>query len=193
MRRRYLFSVGLAFSLLVSFCAAIAQQTKPKLYDVDEAYRVYSTILPQLDSYNAKLVVIDGMTYEARVDPKCFEPSASEKFSDAIADLRRLNNTRMLLRRFDIDKPHAFFIKEKPFMASVPGGEDFWSAFYKRFEGASGVVNLSAVGFNKEMTRAVLYAGSGCHYLCGTWRFFLLEKVEGKWKEVPGVLCITQS
>jgi hypothetical protein len=30
---------------------------------------------------------------------------------------------------------------------------------------------------------------SSCGGLCGSWRFHLLEKVHGNWKEVPGDIC----
>jgi hypothetical protein len=193
MHRRSLLLIALTFSLLLPFSAVIAQQPKPRPYDIEEAYHVYSAILPRLDSFNAKLVVIGGLTERAEINPECFEPTARERFKDAIADLGRLNNERrILLRRFDIEKRYEFFIQEKPFVPSAPG-EDFWSAFYKRFEGSRGMITLSTVGFNKEKTLAVVYAGSGCHFLCGNWSFYLLEKAEGKWKEVPGVRCVTVS
>ena len=48
---------------------------------------------------------------------------------------------------------------------------------------------MSAVGFNKETTLAVVYTGSSCGGLCGSWSFHLLEKTDGKWKEAPGVTC----
>lgn len=52
---------------------------------------------------------------------------------------------------------------------------------------------MSAVGFDKARNRAVVYTGSSCNNLCGRWRFPLLERVHGEWKEVPGVTCVEVS
>jgi len=64
-----------------------------------------------------------------------------------------------------------------------------WKSFYKSYPQSGGYVIMSAVGFNREKTRAIVYTGSSCGALCGSWRFHLLEKINGNWKEVPGVNC----
>jgi hypothetical protein len=52
---------------------------------------------------------------------------------------------------------------------------------------------MSPISFNKARTLAVVYTGSSCGNLCGRWSFHLLEKINGNWKEVPGVTCMMLS
>lgn len=63
----------------------------------------------------------------------------------------------------------------------------------ERYPGSGGILPMSSVGFNKEKTCAIVYFGSSCGSLCGAWSFHLLEKVNGKWREIPGVTCHTGS
>ncbi|HEY6765907.1 MAG TPA: hypothetical protein VI386_14175 [Candidatus Sulfotelmatobacter sp.] len=63
----------------------------------------------------------------------------------------------------------------------------------QRNPNSGGYIILSAVGFNKEKTEAFVYSGSSCGSLCGHWGFHLLEKIDGNWKKVPGVSCVTVS
>ena len=52
---------------------------------------------------------------------------------------------------------------------------------------------MSAVGFNEDKTLAVVYSGSTCGGECGRWSLHLFEKIDGKWKSLPGVTCVTVS
>ena len=70
---------------------------------------------------------------------------------------------------------------------------DGWDAFYKRYPGSGGYVIVSAVGFNRGKSQAIVYTGSVCGNLCGRWSFHLLEKVDGNWKQATGVTCVSVS
>jgi hypothetical protein len=114
-------------------------------------------------------------------------PEAASRFKDAIADYKRLNKKPWLLQRqFQIEKPYEIVSSDAIGVLFKDSG---WDSFYKRYPDSGGYVIMSAVGFNKEKTRAVVYTGSACGGLCGLWRFHLLEKIDGNWKEVPGVSC----
>ena len=93
-------------------------------------------------------------------------------------------------RQFHIEKPYEIVGLDIIEAVFKNGG---WDGFYKSYPESGGYIVMSAVGFNKEKTRAVVYTGSSCGGLCGRWRFHLLEKSQGSWKEVPGVSCVTVS
>ncbi|HEY9283446.1 MAG TPA: hypothetical protein VIP46_08330 [Pyrinomonadaceae bacterium] len=59
---------------------------------------------------------------------------------------------------------------------------DGWEGFFKRHPKSGGWVALSRVGFNREMTQALVYFEHGCGGLCGSGIYLLLEKGEAGWK-----------
>ena len=105
-------------------------------------------------------------------------PEAWNKFKDAIAGFNRVQKKKWLLQRnFQIEKSYKLV------------SSDVIKALPDHPPSLAASVVMSAVGFNHEKTRAIVYMGSSCGGLCGSWRFHLLEKVHGNWKEVPGDMC----
>jgi len=84
---------------------------------------------------------------------------AADKFKEAIADFDRMNSKRWLLqRRFQIQKPHELMSSDTirvSFKKTVMGGD----GFYKLYPSSGGFVIMSAVGFNKEKSKAIVYFG----------------------------------
>ncbi len=191
--------------VLASLCcatAALAQDSAVlEPYLDDDAYQVFSALLahPQ-SSVPANTRIIEQETVPHLQDPSdkfpegpeaCIFPDVALKFKEAIADYNRINQKRWLLQRnFPTDDPYELVTSDT---LKVLFDHGDWDAFYKRYPGSSGIISLSAVGFNHDKTRAVLYGGKSCGGLCGSWSFELLEKVDGKWKTVPGVSCHTVS
>jgi hypothetical protein len=170
-------------------------------YNVDEAYQVYKLLLPNEELYGTGTLVIkeetvpevhrDDMGGFGSGPEDCVDPSVAVRFKDAIADYNRVNQQRWSLQRnFQLDRPYEIVNSDTLKVVFDHGG---WDAFYKRYPGSGGFLIMSAVGFNKDKTRAIVYTGGSCGLLCGSWSFHLVEKVDGKWKEVPGVMCHTVS
>jgi len=179
-----------AACLCCSGIAAAQTSVATKTYDVADAYRIYNVLLPHEESYGfAKgTLIIQEETVSNRVASEpCVTPEAASRFKDAIADYKSLNQKQMRLKRqFQIEKAYEVVSSDTIETLLKDGG---WDRFYKRFPDSGGYIIMSAVGFNKEMTRAIVYTGSSCGGLCGSWRFHLVEKIDGTWKEVPGVSC----
>ena len=176
-----------------SVIAAGQAPVAAKAYDVEDAYQIYSLLLPNEESYGfakGTLIIQEG-TVSNPVSLQCVTPEAASRFKDAIADYKLLSSKQWLLqRRFQTAKPYEIVSSNDITVAFKDGG---WDGFYKRYPDSGGYIVMSAVGFNKEITRAIVYTGSSCGGLCGSWRFHLLEKIDGKWKEVPGVTCAMYS
>ncbi len=193
MKMRYFFVVAVA--MLWAFAVPAQESSAVKPYDVDEAYEVYSILLPHEESaeFAKGTLVIQQDTVAEELSENCLMKEAADKFKDAIADYKRANGETWLLQRkfqskaayelVNAETIHTFFKKD--------GGG--WKGFYKRYPESGGFVIFSAVGFNKDRTKAIVYSGSSCSGVCGRWSFHLLEKVEGKWKETGGVTCYSVS
>ena len=152
-------------------------------YQLDEAYRVYETILPNEESYSfAKgTLVLQLETGPLNNSPYgCLSDEASRKFRDATTDFATANAKSWTLQpKFKLEKPYQLVSSEAIHRAD----------FQKQYPSSGGFITLSAVGFNKPKTLAIVYSESSCGGLCGSFRFHLLERVQGKWKEVNGVTC----
>jgi len=168
--------------------------TAAQPYDVAEAYQVYSALLPREESAGfAKGTLVIQKETVPGTDPSepCLTPEAATKFKDAVADYDRANSKPWLLQhQFQIEKPYELVSSQS--IETLFKQHD-WEGFYKRYPDSGGFLTLSAVGFNQDKTRAIVYTGSACGNLCGRWAWHLVEKVDGKWKEAPGVSCLTVS
>ena len=191
MARRALIAVV----IFLGSSLAIAQQaTAPEPYDVAEAYQVYSVLLTDEESAgsgNGTFVIQQETVTKTQPPEPCLTPEAATKFKDAVADYDRFNSKPWLLQRqFQIAKPYE--LRSSQSMTALFKQDD-WDGFYKRYPKSAGYITLSAVGFNQDKTRAIVFSGAACGNLCGDWSWHILEKIDGKWKEVPGVICSTVS
>jgi len=183
----------IATLLIPSLFGSVADDLdSAKPYDLDEAYQIYSLLLPREESYGfgKGTLVIQEDTVPHALESACFDVKSASRFKDALADYGSAQKrTWRLQRRFQIEKPYELVSSDAINLPFKEKGMDGWQSFYKRHPDSGGFIILSAVGFNKTKTLGVVYTGSSCGGLCGLWRFHLLEKINGEWKEVPGVTC----
>jgi hypothetical protein len=195
----YSYDIGIRSSLVACLCwsAILLGQSSAaaKTYDVKDAYQIYDLLIPHEESYGfakGTLTIQEETVSNQDGTAPCVTPQTAIRFKDAIADYKRLNRkTQWLLRRqFEIEKPYEVVSSDAIGVLLQGGG---WNSFYKHYPDSGGYIIMSGVGFNKERTRAIVYMGSSCGVLCGSWRFHLIEKIDGNWKEVSGVTCSTVS
>ena len=175
----------LVFGILAGLlCLSVTfgqRKAVPRRYEIDEAYRVYEAILPSEESYwFAKgTLVIQLETGPQHSSPYgCLSDEANRKFRAASADFAVVNETEwVLLPKFNLHKPYKLISSDS--IHRLDSGD----------QGSAGYIALSAVGFNKAKTLAVVFSESSCGGLCGSFNFHLLQKVKGEWKEVSGVTC----
>jgi hypothetical protein len=181
-----------AASLCWSAIAAGQPSVVSKPYEVEDAYQIYSLLLPHEESYGfakGELIIQQETVQKHEALSSCLTVEAANKFKDAILDFDHLENQSWLLqRKFEIAKPYILVSSAtiNQLFRQLPGS---WDSFYKRYPDSGGYLTVSLVGFNKGKTQAIVYTGSSCGGLCGRWGFHLLEKVQGKWKEASGVTC----
>lgn len=173
---------------LLSTLTAMPEPTAAPLYSEPDAYRIYSLLLPHEESYGfakGTLIIQEETVTNAAVVGACLSPEVAKRFKDAATDYERVRTKKWLLQRqFDIDKPYEIVDSKR--IAHLEAAD-------QPLPRSGGHIFLAPVGFNRNKTLAIVFTGSICGGLCGLSEFHLLEKFHGKWKEVPGVACMTVS
>lgn len=57
-----------------------------------------------------------------------------------------------------------------------------WGEFHKKYDNANGILTLSAIGFNKHNTQALVYLGHTVDYKAGAGYLLLFEFESGTWQ-----------
>jgi hypothetical protein len=155
-------------------------------YAEPEAYAVYGALLPSNRVWGGWFTKSDSLIIQQETEgdrrrPECF-PSLTgprEAWAEALADYKKENQTpRLFVRAFPIEKPYVLVPKLRI-------GDSFkakgWDSFYDRYPQSGGLIHLSAVGFNADKTKALVYIAHYCGSLCGIESYVYLEKQGGKW------------
>lgn len=164
-----------------------------------EAYEVYAARLPDewpwAEARAKQLVIQQETTVFPKIgsDTECLPGGDEfpESWKEVLADYKKQNErTRVLARGFVIEKPYYLIPKQELadlFKKDGPG----WNGFYTRYPDSGGVMQLSVVGFNRERTKAMLYMGHSCGWLCGGGGYSFVQKKDGEWVRamVKGVSC----
>jgi len=148
-------------------------------YENADAYDVYDAILSTDAASPRSPLVISAITEPSGM---CLQPEGEWKrlLMPAIADYNKENETTYGLQpKFRMKQQYELLTKQE---------------IYARFKhpGEGGWVELSAVGFNRQRTVAVLWVRYGCPGgLCGSGSFQVLHKKNGKWKPLDwkGTRC----
>ena len=172
----------LAGLLLLYPLFALPRYVTTKPYDVDEAYKVYSAILPTIGE---RPLVIDA---ETRTPEICLQPldAQSEKvLRPAIDNYLELNAVPWQLQKhFDINRHYELLAREElntTFRNGMNGSPSLggWKTFYERHPDSEGLIELSAVGFNADKSIAVVFIGYHCGEECRGGEFRALESKGG--------------
>ena len=169
---------------LLSVAALVPQDlpaTQP--YNDPDAYQIYSLLLPHEESYGfaERTLMIQETTVAEDVSGACLKSTDAKRFKGTIAGYNRIYKKNWLLhRQFQIPKSYRLV------------GAKVISALPDRPPAAS-YVSLSPVGFNLDRTQAIVFVRSSCGGLCGSWRFHVLEKNQGKWNEAKVAMCVGAS
>lgn len=171
--------------VVLSITAATGQEfSAEQPYENADAYKIYSLLLPQQESYAfAKdMLMIQQNAVAQDISGACLRQADADKFKSAIADYNRVQQKKWVFQRqFQIAKPYRIV------------GTDVISALPDRPQSAVSYVRMSPVAFNSDKTQTIVFMESSCGGLCGSWRFHFLKKVDGKWKEAAIATCVGAS
>jgi hypothetical protein len=189
MLLRILLSVSLALAPLQ---APVSQPPKkPEPYLDTDAYAVYSALLPQewtwRDAHAKRLVIVQetaGSFFGERFQDLCIkgDEEFQKEYGSLLENFIQANQSaRMLVRGFLIDKPYELVPRARIDAYFGKQGPAGWKAFYADYPDSKGFIWVSAVGFNKDKTLALVLMSHSCGGLCGGGTYHFLEKKDGKW------------
>src|SRR5260370_29269383 len=175
-------TLTVSFIALLLVCNAAAQESTPaQPYHDTDAYKIYSLLLPQEESYGfaEDALMIEEHTHSVDIFGACLSQADADRFKGAIAGYNRIYKKKWQLQpEFQIAKPYRIV------------GAKVISALPDHPQGAVSYVSMSPVGFNRGKTQAIVFVESSCGGLCGRWRFHFLEKVHRKWRETSVATCV---
>jgi len=138
-----------------------AEQSGQPLEEDPDAYAIYSVLLPAEDPPVESWNIVNET--ERGPLPLCLTPPLDQEstYRPVIEQFETLNRRRFLLRRsFDLVAYNLVSREDK----------------------VRPIFEVSAAGFNKERTRALVYVGHHCGNLCGGGTYHLMAKKNGKWE-----------
>jgi hypothetical protein len=167
---------------------------------VDDSYAIYSHVITEaikslhLGDANPHVAINLQTVAPRRRAGSCFQvPVAQERtYRDQIADFDMRNRVPVLLEdRFLVPMRYIPVTASEARSAACVvacrrgcGPADacpFTEGDRTRFRDIRAVVSVSAVGFNRDHTRALVYWEILCGQLCGKGRFSLLVEKNGQW------------
>jgi len=179
--------------------ARFVTDSQLETYTEPEAYEIYAVLLPRElpgEWGSIRLVVIkqeiDSPQGSSEKD-LCIHGGRKfrKSWGSVLKNFLEVNQSaKQLVRRFPIDKPYVL-VPATVINSFFEKGAGGWKAFYARYPDSGGYIEVSAVGFNAEGTKALVEVSHDCGGLCGGGTYHFLEKRAGKWEEVrvPATSC----
>jgi hypothetical protein len=173
-----------------------AQAPGPLTVDDPEAYVVYSTLLSSEWIVRVAKATNLVIQEETATNWTCMPsgPPLDADWKPVLESYRAVNATARAIRPGQqIGLPYQVVparVIASAFDKPIPNGvSDGWQGYYRRYPGSGGYLEVSAVGFDPTKTRAMVYMAHSCGGLCGGGMHYLLERVEGVWREakIPGL------
>ena len=159
-----------------------------------EAYAVYAAIVPNQWPIRVakarRLAVSESTGYLAECLPSGGPMETTWK--PVLESFKRENaNPRRILSDRQIGVPYVVLAAEATQQFFV-GSSDLnasWQRFYEAHPESGGITSWSAVGFDADKRRALVYVGHGCGSLCGEGHYVFMEKQGSAWRpiELPKV------
>jgi hypothetical protein len=152
-------------------------------YSDEEAFRIYSAIMPGLIA--GKAMLVEDTT--AKRPGNCLkdESVSDPDLREALADYHHVNEHIWILSgEFDKGSKRDFVQRtelDSFFRKSVGKG---WEKFYRKHPHAAGFVSFSAVGFNKDRSAAVVYSAATSCAFCASGGLHFMKKGPKGWVEL---------
>ena len=139
----------------------------------EDSYAIYSLLLRREgpEQINASARAIVSQTQRGRL-PMCIRPAKDQEsvYIPLAEEFERRNRIQYTLEsRFDL-----------PLYTLIPRGTI--STFLESHPRSVVVLEVSAIGYNEDRSRALVYVGHYCGPLCGGGTYHLLAKKDGLWQ-----------
>ena len=165
-----------------------------------DTYAVYSAVLnhPSLShpDNNEKYLVRDWSDVSMEKEPgNCIEVPEAYRvaYSELLQDRNEHRKAFLLERAFEIAKPYNLITEEQAHQfGKLRLGPGSNTQEVELFRGATDLITLGNVYFDRKRTVAATYTAAYCGSLCGfwTWRVFV-KNGKGDWAEQHWTRCMT--
>jgi hypothetical protein len=197
MRNLGLLLLPLVVAALVAFSPVRSDtgesRKSPAPYEDLDAYQVYSIVLSMGGGWqdSKSLLILQNIPpkeWPTGSPQGALQGNAefSKQFDGIFKSFEQANSEPLLVQyHFAIPKPYQIVSSaelDATFRRRAPNTiDDGWEGFRQSFPDSMGYLILSAVGFNSERTIALVYVEYRCGGLCGSSRYYTLEKRDGRW------------
>ncbi len=181
---------------LASAPLALRQNVRATSIDDSEAYAVYASVLPDewtVSVAHARTLLFQQETERSRDCMPAGGPLETDWKPVLDSFIKENAVVRRLRSGFSLGMPYevAAAAEIEASFRAVPEDQMFgWTGFNRRYPNAgNSIMVVSAVGFDPEKRRAMVYMAHSCGVLCGGGRYHFVERVAGSWREsrLPGV------
>jgi hypothetical protein len=154
-----------------------------------EAYAIYAHLLSDhwmVKHARATVLVIQKET-QTDTSSRCTlsREALESDWRPVLDDFEAANaGARTLLGGDQLGRPYMVVPSAEIRAAMDTSAENPWAGFHRRYPDARGYLQVSAVGFDAEKRRAMVYLAHYCGLLCGGGRHHFLQKVDGVWQTV---------
>jgi hypothetical protein len=160
--------------------------------ETEDSYAIYSMLLKEeLKDWHLKRYAIQEWSGDMRArpsDPLCLQPAKEQRatYQDLFQDFLRKNRSRhQLAYRFSLDDYLLLTPGESKHVAGLFSGSPIsrWNDDDRKlYHDVNVIFTVSAVGFERDHSHALVYIGHFCGPLCGEGSYHLLVKRGGKWQ-----------
>jgi hypothetical protein len=166
---------------LLNCTIKVTEPASPALSETDDTRAVYSTILTQ--RFDGKIFLVDEYTNAGRLlSDSVINNDGGEGLEDeTVRDFNVKGLEPRPLAPVLSDIPRIILFTEKEAKIIFKKDQDGWKRFDQKYPQAKGLISLSAVGFNRNHTQAIVSVGMDCGRLCGEGGIFVLHKKAGRW------------
>jgi len=176
---------GLLAAVLAQKDAQQNRGSRASFYTDSDAYAIYAVLL-QSDKHPFYVVQTEIDAYPG-MTAKDLGIEGGHAFMQVWGSVmdnyaRQNQNPKLLVRSIPVDV--AYELVPKSDMFKSQHGQPGWDDFYQRYSSSGGFYWFSAVGFNRQRTRAIVSMGHACGMLCGSGQPHFFEKQGTKWREV---------
>ena len=160
---------------------------------IEHERNVYKSLLSHMGGDDVETLVIRSVSVRDMINVEVQDPFEKEKLAVEAHGAYVVSNEETTAVPIDTEWDSRVVLVtevEHSEIFSRSNIEQNWESFYKRYPKAKSLIGLSRVGFNKELTEAVVYVEFSCGPLCGSGKLaylkrglfgWFVELVEGLW------------
>jgi hypothetical protein len=157
-------------------------QTRSQYNPNNEDYAIYSVLLEEIYK-NSQAIIITNRTLEVNLEPatglRFVQENCPKLSQEALENFNKNNGYSYSLGQLFQFKPGYVLIGSETLEEIF--GQGSWELFYQKYPHSGGHIMFSRVGYNKELSEALVSYFHSCGRLCSSYGYVRLLKKSGVW------------